>query len=731
LLKAKGPPVDRKAVEEVFKYSNLYATYCIAISAIEDNDTWAIRYCLKSGLEENEVSDTATSIEVLRKYIVLEAKIDDKQQTFTEVLADSTLIKPFVFIADKIKGSKKKETYEPSDILDEETHVRIPNPKYKPLATKIELTRDAWQKAKAEAKGIGWYDDKSGLGEVLTEYHEAKTGWETTAKNNKGYISSPTAEVVAASDRFYKAMRRLEGLLSTLRPVANDRVTTFEPMQNFQIGMLNLLRQEQLEASTERSVFLQTYYATGGNGRGELEQEQQKQTELSTTRVKEVEALIAKLTKETQWDSPLGSTTLAKFSDLVCEKLGIAASVVGNKINDAIDELERDLVASATDELGGSLPNVLPKEFQILRKHELNETAYETFELFASQARAIRDEALGVVPTFTALTTPATLDRKNWLAAINESMNSGQKSWKGTDSSLVTIALTTYEEEKLRFEKSGIAHYGVNAQDGLRQLTGYLEKLRPLDADGLLFKPMQNYIDNVVQLIQPEIAHLHEEIDKEFEYKLRPTFDLKVNDWENVKKDLIAKLMKDTSTGIGKALKTVEVMKESFGKTPNGETRMSYMKSLNSLGQALLKFNPTTPSKKAHPGGLEVKKRLIVLMNKEYAEVEETHHASMKTQPPTSLTDITQKNWETAKKEFVRFGMVDKKTGVGKAINAFVTAKGKFDKDNKNQVLLDSLDEAKKQLIGIIDTAKPLDSLDRVFVPGVKYLLKVVELVSA
>jgi hypothetical protein len=725
LTKAKAKPVDRKAVERVFKYSNKYATYVIAISAVEDNDTWAIRYCMTAGLTESEVADTATSIQVLREYIVTEAKVDDDQKTFTEEFADSTLVKPFVFIANKIKGTKEV-TVEPAEILDEETNVYVPNPKYKKITAAIELTRKAWQTAKLEAKDLGWYDDKSGMGEFLTEYEQAKTEWLQVPKTNKDYLQKPTADTVAKSERYWNAMQALESHIASVRPLAEDRVTTFEPMQTYLGGMQKLLTSEMFEFSAERSVFLDVYYQSVPDGQKQLEEEKKKWTEEYSNREKVFNNTVTKLISETKWDSSFGATTLDGFEKLTCDKLGLSESIINKRIDKATKDLENNLFSIAKDELSGYSQGELPKAFSVLRKNELSSIVYETLEEFASQAREIRDEMLGETKANQQLDAKVGLTALDWLAAIEKAKPVGLAAWKGSPNS-VEDALTIYDEEYRKYTVSGIGHYAENAQDGLRQALRSLEKIRPLDAEGITFKPMRIFMNDLATKIENRISDLDDEIEEEYKYPIPGGFELTAKSWASAKNALVLKLMKDTSTGIGKALQKFEeanqAKEDAISKNVDPEvvkqTVVDLVRSLDKLKAALNDFTPMTKSKKTHVGGLQVRNGLIELVDKQYKKASELQAQYIKVDSPTTVDDVTVEKWEKAKKDFIRFGLVDEKTGIGKAIKNFQKSKpGK------------SKEEARANLLRVIDQAKPLDRAGRVFEPARKYLLDTMKVIA-
>ncbi|XZE32863.1 hypothetical protein SH501x_003629 [Pirellulaceae bacterium SH501] len=718
LAKARAKPVDRKAVERVFKYSNKYATYVIAISAVEDNDTWAIRYCMTAGLKESEVADTATSIDVLRKYIVMEAEVDDDQKTFTEELADSTLVKPFVFIANKIKGSKEV-TYEPAEILDEETNVYVPNPKYKNLTAVPGLSRASWQVAKKEAKTLGWYDDKSGMGDLLTELDQARTEWQAVSKN-KDYVTNPTTDIVVSADRYWWAMHKLEIHLASLRPFAEDRVTTFEPMQKYLMGMQKLLSAELLDFSAERSVFLEVYFTQVPEGKKQIENEKNERAQQIAKRDDDTRIALEKLIKETEWDSPFGSTTLDAFERLTCAKLGLAESVINKRIDTAVKDLAKNLFGIARDELGGYQPDELPKVYKTLQKNELNSIVYETLEEFASQAREIRNETLGGITLNKPLAAKVGVTLPDWQTALQEAKSSGLSSWKG-DPSGIDDALTIFEEEYRKFTASGISHYAENAIDGLRQALLKLEKIRPLDEDGITFEPMNAYMSSLAAKIKSRIDDLDDELEAEFQYPIPGGFKLDSASWVSAKKGLVLKLMKDTSTGIGKALEKLEAAREAK-KTATGnkveQAIIDHVRALDKLKAALNDFSPMTKSKKTHVGGMQIRNEMIKLLELEYKVASELQEPLINVPSPMNATEVTVANWEKAKKEFIKFGLVDEKTGIGKAIKAFQNAKPT------------AKDEAKSNLLMVIDQAKPLDRAGRVFKPAQKYLLDTMQVIA-
>ncbi len=210
LARSQGTARQSRSVAEVFKYSNKYATYCLAIAAVEDNDPW-VRYCTTSGLNEGEITDPDTSVTVLRRYILVESEMSDQQDTFADTLVDKCRQDCGVLweAKDFITGRKKWADYDPNATIK----------------TAVELKRKNWQAAKQEALACGWYDDRSGLGDVLTDYEVALAAWENVKQTKKDYAKKPTAADLALLDELCGQTQRLYSFLSTLKPLAKDEVT--------------------------------------------------------------------------------------------------------------------------------------------------------------------------------------------------------------------------------------------------------------------------------------------------------------------------------------------------------------------------------------------------------------------------------------------------------------------------------------------------------------------------
>ncbi len=734
LLKAKGPPIDRESVAEVFKYSNKYATYCLAIAAIEDNDPWAIRYCTTSGLNEGEVADPATSVQVLRKYILVQAKMEDTQETFKESVSNSTLIKPFLFVAEKIK--RKPVPFEPIDMLDNETGMRLPNPKYKPMTSPVGLSRASWQTAKKEAIALGWYEDGTGVGDMLDRYDLAKKEWESAKLSNPNFLTSPTEADVAAAEIYHSEVKALNGLLSSMRPLASDQVSTHDAMQKYQIAMQRMLQDDAMEFTVARSVMLEKYYSEG-KGRDEVDEAKKKLQEASENRTKEFDLELLRLLNESTWDSPFGETKLDQFEDLVCNKLGISPAIIDGRIKANIDnELKKRLLVEARDNLGAYTKEELAKPFKTVFKNLLKNLAYDVFLLLGSQARDLRDESLGSKVTLTPISTIPELKKVTWLAAVQEG-RSFLKEWKGNagGAALVSVALSLYESEKLRFEKSGVAAYAANAEDGLRQVQEQLETLQPVDADGLPYEPMVQFIDKMFRLIPNELERLQKAADEKlYSYTLSSPATLKSDWWENEKKTLVEKhLLKDASTGIGKALKNLETMQGRYKQLPStpasvelDQARTAFANSLSALGKVLQKYQPLTKGKKSHPGGILVKTELIKKLEEAHLAISSSLYATIKIQLPTV---VSEKDWAAAKKEFIQYGLVDEKTGIGAAIKAYDSAKSKWIKGQKAPKLKEPLEQAAIQLMDAARNANPRNSWEKPFDPAAKYLAALIELV--
>lgn len=229
LEKAKGPPLNRELVVKVFEYSNKYATYCLVIAAVEDNDTWAIRYCITNGLNEGEVSDPAQSRLWSYEYILIKAEMSDDQETFGDTLvgkagtfAVEKLEQMKDFIGDKIVGRDTSFEYQPPTILDPETGTYLPNENYVDLGVP-EPTRSNWQAAKEKAVKTGWYDDRSGLGDELDVLSVSIDRLENFKNQKPNFLNEQLDDNdLVAAEALHIACRNLVGFISAIKPLAND-----------------------------------------------------------------------------------------------------------------------------------------------------------------------------------------------------------------------------------------------------------------------------------------------------------------------------------------------------------------------------------------------------------------------------------------------------------------------------------------------------------------------------
>ena len=104
------------------------------------------------------------------------------------------------------------------------------NDKWK--APNAELTRNFWQTVKKGAIAAGWYDNRSGLGDVLTEYETAAGA----------FAKTPSTETVVELDA---ALDELSHALSEVGTMANDEKTPHA-------GMLDLFEAMSKKADAEQ-----------------------------------------------------------------------------------------------------------------------------------------------------------------------------------------------------------------------------------------------------------------------------------------------------------------------------------------------------------------------------------------------------------------------------------------------------------------------------------------------
>lgn len=723
LRKAKGPPVDREMVAEVFKYSNKYATYCLAIAAVEDNDPWAVRYCTTSGLSEGEVSDPNTSVMVLRRYILVESEMDDQQDTFADTLVGkgaTKIVESFGRAKDFVTGRKKWADYDPTATIK----------------TPVELKRTAWQAAKTEALACGWYDDRSGLGDVLTDYEDALAAWENVKSTKTKYATDPTADILAVIDELCGQANRLYSYIASIKPLAKDEVTPHAGMTAFVDAMWQMAYEASDNFNSERTPISEKYYKSN-EGQDIIQKAKDKLAQDTKDRLKVLQEKIDKFVDDADWDTPFGPCKLANYEALTCKSLNLNPSAVAKKIDAATKELRDLLIDEAKDLVGGYASSELDDALSKVFNKPLKGIAYDYFVRLGTLARDLKAELLSLSSTTDNLTGYGKLSSTDWASALSQATKDGLVKWRAGDPGSVAEALDGYETEMKKYNSSGIENYLDDAGDYLRQLQEILEPLEPVDQYGLPFVPMVDVIRRLDQAVTAELDKLDKASPAN---QLVPSSDpaeLSAQWWEDNKSNGVQNhLLRDASTGIGKALAAVDAnAKEYDKKKTDVKLRKAYVKSLDKLAVVLNKYEPTTKSKnpfkdgKPHPGGALLRKLLLEALDLKYAEVESAHLSAMNSQAITFTAPVSQNGWSAAKKEFVDHGMVDKKTGIGAAIKSYLAAKDKSGKAQNDPKLKKAFETAAERLLEAAFMAKPTNALGKEFKPAVAYLDQLSEVV--
>ncbi|MFO0901583.1 MAG: hypothetical protein U0939_01215 [Pirellulales bacterium] len=729
IAKAKGPPIDREMVAQVFKYSNRYATYCLAIAAIEDNDAWAIRYCTTTGLTEGEVSDPATSIMVLRKYILVKAQMDDEQQTFGDTIPGKVVGGAGQAIKwtgrkmdDLVRRRKTDAPYEPEFTVDEETGEQIANPKFVPLVHPKdvgELTRELWGKAKEKAIPAGWYDDRSGLGEELDYFQEILATWNTI-----GTLNDEEQEKQVAQN-MWQCARGLYQFLMQLKPTTNDRKTPHEGMSQYLLAVQTIVQNFLNEVNVKRETLLKTV-----DDEKILNETYDKLKEKNKKAREQADKKLNALITDYKWDTPFGACRLAEYEALTISKLGVNPVLINGAINEATTGLHDEvLFPEARAHLGGYTDDQLDKPFKVMASSLLQKLVYRGLAEIALEARNLRDRPQpNAQPTTktTKLPTTASLTVQDWKNAVKEAKNAGLQETK--EAAAVEQTLTEYESELARFTTSGVGSYGANAQDRLRKLSEQLEAYDPVDQDNLPFPLMETFVSDLANLIPDQIEAI--ELSAVGGWKPQDAdFTLEAKSWEKIKKTAVEKLMGDSSTGIGKALEKLGKAETALGKDASPENRLKCIQAIDELAEKIGKFKPETKSGKTHPGGVELKRLLINKATAKRSTLanDPTYKSSCEIKPSA----IDAKQWENDKKTFIKHGLVDRATGIGKALKSYATAREKVDRDRASEKLQNAYYEAAKSLVSALDGCKPETTFKTPFEPALAYTKKLAEMVRA
>ncbi len=168
-------------------------------------------------------------------------------------------------------------------------------------------------------------------------------------------------------------------------------------------------------------------------------------------------------------------------------------------------------------------------------------------------------------------------------------------------------------------------------------------------------------------------------------------FQLTAKAWERVKADAIKHGLIDSSTGIGKALGTLNKAEVEYRKNQDDEKNVRLVNgALGKVKEAFDKFKPLNNNKFVHAGMADYRAKMLVKIN-EYLislrserdskkltdkdkKIEAQEEQTKINQTEFKATAFTKSAWNTLKDKAISQGLVDKSTGLAKAFEVFEKA---------------------------------------------------------
>ena len=638
MKKAAGPPPNRKAMTMIFKNSTRYATYALAYGAVEGNDPWAVQYLVNAKLTEADLKSPATSIEIVREYMLITAGgimgEEDKEEDDPTILPGQKKKGLKDKAKDKVKsvaiaGAKKTR----DKIIGRDTSKPYDASWKAPAAA---LTRaNFWQTVKTGALAAGWYDTRSGIGDVLGEYELAAADFEKT----------PSTDTVCAVDA---ALDEVTSAITQIGTLANDQKTPHQGMIDFIDALYEKAEKEEERIRPLRQKLYdeQNSGDLQGDELGKAKQEKldkdleaakEKQAKKTAVRLAYVQAFWNKRKHPT----PYGNLTLPDFCIKASEtleldqeeELALCGSI--KSINDECCNQLRDLISAVPSpnpneksEGPSRLQTELTRQATQLEKslvedlRTLAQSHYEAMKqrvgIDEEEGDAEDDGSKWVSPNFM-------LSEKGWEAAKKDATKHGLVN-KSTG---IGKALNVFEKAQSEYQKNHADEKNVRMVIGsLNNVTKAFEKFKPLNHKRFPHRGMSAYRSKMML----KISEYEKAFQKERDRKKESSNEQKVEDekkraekreankidykatpftkaaWKGILEKGLKDGLKKKSNGLPKAFKIYEKAlakyeNETDPVKENGKrSEDTYMKAILNLNDTLAKFEPKMSDKSDHDG---------------------------------------------------------------------------------------------------------------------------------
>jgi hypothetical protein len=195
----------------------------------------------------------------------------------------------------------------------------------------------------------------------------------------------------------------------------------------------------------------------------------------------------------------------------------------------------------------------------------------------------------------------------------------------------------------------------------LEKLVNLLAGFAPTDDCGNPFAPMVEYRDGVVELLEK----LWDDIAKASTVAWTPTeFTLTRAGWQRTKQAAVNAGWLEEQTGLGEALKTFEeAHKELAARPKKRKNRIALLNALDGVKAALTALKPADDFRRPHPGMIRYREGMLAEVQRRTEELEANRGGDW---APTNFA-FTQAAWQETKRDALRDGWVEVKSGVGEA----------------------------------------------------------------
>ncbi len=600
---AAGPPPIRKAMTMIFKNSTKYATYALAFGAVEGHDPWAIAYVVGQGLTEDDLKSPATSIQIVREYMLTTAGgllgDEDKEEDDPTIRPD--LDKPG--LKDKAIDKFKAGAAAVRDKIIGRDTSKPYNAAWR--APSAELSRKNWTTVKPLAVAAGWYDARSGLGDVLAVYETGQGAFD------KGK-SIETGTALCA------ALRDVRSALGDAGTFANDEKTAHVGMIDYldQLSTMVDIRLENTEKSRSELIDVSKFGNVSPEELKTLKQEAlDKAVEEHQAAVQE-KIEVRQREIKTYWDgrkhkTPYGSSTLGDFALKATKELGLDEREMW-ALAGATIELSEDCVRQLTELLSAVPPDKFKKEMET-QANKLDETLVEGLRTIATLHFEAMQQRLGD----DAEDSQAS-DGQDW-QATNFALSSG--AWEGVkkdaiknglvdNSTGIGAALKTLEKAETNYQKNKDDEKNVRlVVIALNKVEEAFRKFKPLNRKKLTHAGMAGYRGRMLAKIKEyQLSFQNERKSKEQAKQgeapkpdwAASDFSMTKKSWETMKEEAIAEGLVDKKTGLGDAFSLFEKAKTAYDKETEpkkkDKAKNVLVKAVDNLEKKLTGFTPTVKS---------------------------------------------------------------------------------------------------------------------------------------